>query len=88
MNFSFQFAGVWYGVQADKNLPVCEIIKITQSGEPFSYVMSTETRVSTANHKYRTKSTETLTVPDADFLAKMSVSPVARKILVIFNEAG
>ncbi|XP_055297356.1 uncharacterized protein LOC129565963 [Sitodiplosis mosellana] len=73
-----KFSGVWYGVQSENNIPACEIFKITHSGEPFTYTMTTETRLNTTDHKYRTKYTETLTVPDLDFLSKMSVSPLPR----------
>lgn len=59
------------------------MFKIIPNGEPLSYILSTETRLSTDHHKYRTKITETLSVLDVDFTGVMSVTPLSRKILII-----
>lgn len=79
-SISFQFTGVWYGIQAENTIPACEIFKMNKIDD-LSYLLSTEIRVSTPNNKYKAKYTETLTVPDNDVLSKMSVSPLPREIL-------
>lgn len=78
---TFQFTGVWYGIQSVNSIPACTIFKINNGAEPFTYALTIETRLSTDDHKYRTKNAETLTVKDLDFLAKMDVTPLPRKFL-------
>lgn len=82
LRFLFQFNGIWYGVQSDDGVSACEIFKLKPGKDALSYSLTTETRISTADHKYRTKFIETLTVIDPDFLAKMSVSPLPRKFFL------
>lgn len=75
-----QFLGIWYGVQSENEIPSCEIYNVARSHEPFKYIVSTETKLSTTNRKYKASFKEYLNVIDYDLPSKMSTMPLPRKI--------
>ncbi|XP_031627261.1 uncharacterized protein LOC116343376 [Contarinia nasturtii] len=83
-----KFSGVWYGVQSENNIPACEIFKITHKAEHLNFNMNTETKIEADGEKYRTSYSETLTIPDIDVPAHMSVSPIPRVSGILSLKVG